>query len=326
MPKMTKPACRPILSSESLLNRDSHLSRSSPSFLQTQELNNSTSHTMPGLMGSSQPTLSGHCYGLPDLNSERLTTPKTTPAWQDLEAASDSYYLPARHRSRYERPNEEFSCSYEESAVGREAGSAWTEAGFYEASPPTFLPTPADSYHQFSGSQSFGDIDSQWNTPDYPSQFGDYPTPQSNLSLSPPQHVRGNVLTHGHTGGRYVAASRAAASHLALGNLPRYETSCSQQLRASSPGEDEITYHHDDGTLQPFDECDESDEDGSVHCEPYAQLIFRALKSAPGHRMVLKDIYRWFEKNTDKARKSSKGWQNSIRHNLSMNGVSLPCA
>ncbi len=69
---------------------------------------------------------------------------------------------------------------------------------------------------------------------------------------------------------------------------------------------------------------DETDEDASVSSEPYAQLIYKALKSAPRHRMVLKEIYEWFEKNTDKAKNnSSKGWQNSIRHNLSMNGVGL---
>lgn len=69
---------------------------------------------------------------------------------------------------------------------------------------------------------------------------------------------------------------------------------------------------------------DESDADSSVAAEPYAQLICRALKSVPGHGMVLKEIYDWFEKNTDKAKNaSSKGWQNSIRHNLSMNGVCI---
>ncbi|KAL9118942.1 MAG: hypothetical protein Q9187_004504 [Circinaria calcarea] len=67
---------------------------------------------------------------------------------------------------------------------------------------------------------------------------------------------------------------------------------------------------------------EESDADGGVNSEPYAQLIYRALKSAKDHRMVLKDIYEWFEKNTDKAKDPElKGWQNSIRHNLSMNGA-----
>lgn len=57
--------------------------------------------------------------------------------------------------------------------------------------------------------------------------------------------------------------------------------------------------------------------------QPYAQLIYKALKEADGHTMILRDIYDWFKKNTDKATASqSKGWQNSIRHNLSMNGVS----
>jgi hypothetical protein len=56
---------------------------------------------------------------------------------------------------------------------------------------------------------------------------------------------------------------------------------------------------------------------------PYAQLIHRALLSAPNHTMVLRDIYAWFERYTDKAAHSeTRGWQNSIRHNLSMNGVS----
>ena len=56
--------------------------------------------------------------------------------------------------------------------------------------------------------------------------------------------------------------------------------------------------------------------------EPYAKLIFLALRSAPGHKMALKDIYEWFERFTDKTQPGSKGWQNSIRHNLSMNIVS----
>ncbi|PVH98833.1 winged helix DNA-binding domain-containing protein, partial [Periconia macrospinosa] len=55
--------------------------------------------------------------------------------------------------------------------------------------------------------------------------------------------------------------------------------------------------------------------------QPYAQLIYRALMEVPGHGMILREIYEWFERNTDKAAdKNATGWQNSIRHNLSMNG------
>ncbi|KAL4808926.1 hypothetical protein BDV18DRAFT_91983 [Aspergillus unguis] len=53
---------------------------------------------------------------------------------------------------------------------------------------------------------------------------------------------------------------------------------------------------------------------------PYSQLIYEALMAAPGKKLPLQGIYLWFEKNTAKGRdRGSKGWQNSIRHNLSMN-------
>lgn len=56
--------------------------------------------------------------------------------------------------------------------------------------------------------------------------------------------------------------------------------------------------------------------------KPYARLIYEALMLAPGHRMMLRDLYEWFRLNTTKPQESgSNGWQNSIRHNLSMNKV-----
>lgn len=55
--------------------------------------------------------------------------------------------------------------------------------------------------------------------------------------------------------------------------------------------------------------------------EPYAKLIYRALMSTPDHAMVLQEIYQWFRDNTAKGSSDTKGWMNSIRHNLSMNAV-----
>lgn len=60
---------------------------------------------------------------------------------------------------------------------------------------------------------------------------------------------------------------------------------------------------------------------GGKSDEPYAQLIYRAFMSRPNKSMTLQEIYQWFRENTDKAKGTGKGWQNSIRHNLSMNGV-----
>ncbi|KAI1619646.1 hypothetical protein EDD37DRAFT_570799 [Exophiala viscosa] len=62
------------------------------------------------------------------------------------------------------------------------------------------------------------------------------------------------------------------------------------------------------------------EDDEPFDDKPYAMLIYEALKQAPGHRMMLRDIYDWFRQNTTKVQESgSNGWQNSIRHNLSMN-------
>jgi hypothetical protein len=58
---------------------------------------------------------------------------------------------------------------------------------------------------------------------------------------------------------------------------------------------------------------------------PYSHLIAEALKTAPDRKRTLQEIYSWFEQNTSKGRdQRSKGWQNSIRHNLSMNAVCNP--
>ncbi|KAK5047664.1 hypothetical protein LTR84_006329 [Exophiala bonariae] len=62
------------------------------------------------------------------------------------------------------------------------------------------------------------------------------------------------------------------------------------------------------------------DEEDMIDDKPYARLIYDALMQAPDHRMMLRDIYEWFRKNTTKAQdNATNGWQNSIRHNLSMN-------
>lgn len=57
--------------------------------------------------------------------------------------------------------------------------------------------------------------------------------------------------------------------------------------------------------------------------KPYAQLLRDCFLSRPDYSMSLKEIYAWFERNTTKANQSGNGWQNSIRHNLSMNRVSV---
>ncbi|GAA5858749.1 hypothetical protein JCM8547_004970 [Rhodosporidiobolus lusitaniae] len=63
---------------------------------------------------------------------------------------------------------------------------------------------------------------------------------------------------------------------------------------------------------------------GDPHTKPtfsYAALIGQALFSVEDRKLALSDIYAWIMKLYPYFKKSDQGWQNSIRHNLSLN----PC-
>jgi hypothetical protein len=113
-------------------------------------------------------------------------------------------------------------------------------------------------------------------------------------------------------------------SHITLCQSPKMEDEApgsrlgdfDQSARFSPPPNDDS----EDGGMMSR-EMTAMDVDDQATDEPYAKLIHRALMSAPNHSMVLQEIYQWFRENTTKGSADSKGWMNSIRHNLSMNAV-----
>ncbi|VDQ12488.1 unnamed protein product [Trichobilharzia regenti] len=51
----------------------------------------------------------------------------------------------------------------------------------------------------------------------------------------------------------------------------------------------------------------------------YAQLIAQAISSQPDRKLTLSGIYDFISRNYSYYQSTDKGWQNSVRHNLSLN-------
>ncbi|RKP37260.1 hypothetical protein BJ085DRAFT_8211, partial [Dimargaris cristalligena] len=51
----------------------------------------------------------------------------------------------------------------------------------------------------------------------------------------------------------------------------------------------------------------------------YASLIAQAILASPERKMTLNAVYKWIQENHPYYKGRESGWQNSIRHNLSLN-------
>ncbi|KAF1936844.1 hypothetical protein EJ02DRAFT_447808 [Clathrospora elynae] len=209
--------------------------------------------------------------------------------------------------------------------------------------PNSFPPSSGDFYHYAQNGLSYND---NYNLP-YSTQYPSSSCPRSYngpdltgmpimgmtesypptaYHIEPPKHHDAMDLSDHEINGQLMQLSNDCehnqyGSHIKTEDHSGYQSPYSDLTRASTPHDDPSRHPHDSG----------SGEGGAIDKEqPYAQLIYQALLHAPNKTMILRDIYDWFKNHTDKASASeTKGWQNSIRHNLSMNGafekVDQPC-
>jgi forkhead transcription factor HCM1 len=81
----------------------------------------------------------------------------------------------------------------------------------------------------------------------------------------------------------------------------------------------EIKVEEADGPLPEPDQMPAVDDDGAKPSYSYAMLIGMAILRAPNRRLTLAQIYKWISDTFAFYRNSQEtGWQNSIRHNLSL--------
>ncbi|PIB03126.1 Fork-head transcriptional regulator 2 [Cercospora beticola] len=201
-------------------------------------------------------------------------------------------------------------------------------------------PSPSDPISSTSdGSTASSSSDSnmaqntfcQWPMAPAPPTFGYEQTAHQPGLAWVPEARFDHALNFGFHGGDALGIHMPTSSPTQMGGIARFEVDYPPHQPPIVARDDYGRQHFAESWQSPQRSAtmphnslrDDSDEQTAESADPcYAQLLYKCLVEAPDHTLSLRELYEWVAQHSQKARDpNNRGWQNSVRHNLSMNAA-----